>query len=396
MAKSKKTSKPTKPTEQKVKPGQYHVKDGMTLCETPLTVFKKALLARETAKRKSQDRKFRPPSIPPLVSGEQDVRIPDLIEKLSNPDAGLEAVEELVKFGEAAVPALCEVLHDEDTGVRIISAVALAHIGPAAKAAVPALWRTVREDQDIRVRCIAAVLLSKLDYAADELISPLCDGLTHDDVEYKRYCAWHLRTFEGRASEAVPKLSAFREDCSEDQGVRDAAAGTLPKIDQRYKPPATEAPEPQIQLKLHEPPDGFRANLERSIDRQRPPKAARPDPVAEADREVARQEWALAKRLQQAFRKKYAEILPNQLVGAVAEGNAVTRKHAIAILCPKCGKPSTLRVRGSSIEYRHGSNTDHGGAPTLSEVRFAPLAALDDDGKIVVKPPAELAMIPAS
>ena len=67
--------------------------------------------------------------------------IDDLVEKLKHKAGNVryDAIEELEKSGETALPALITSLKHEDRFTRIFAASALGKIGPLAKEAVPAL-----------------------------------------------------------------------------------------------------------------------------------------------------------------------------------------------------------------------------------------------------------------
>ncbi|MGE5230108.1 MAG: HEAT repeat domain-containing protein [Deltaproteobacteria bacterium] len=81
------------------------------------------------------------------------------------------AAYELAHMGPKAapaVPALIEALQDPAASVRYPVTIALREIGPAAKAAVPALTKVAEEDLNDEVSASALQALRKIDPAAAE------------------------------------------------------------------------------------------------------------------------------------------------------------------------------------------------------------------------------------
>ena len=94
--------------------------------------------------------------------------MPVLLTALRDPllvsvkEPALQALGAMGPAAKAAVPALTVALTDPDTFLRREAAAALANIGPAAKAASPALM-TALQDGDAVVRQLAAAALKKVD-----------------------------------------------------------------------------------------------------------------------------------------------------------------------------------------------------------------------------------------
>jgi HEAT repeat protein len=107
------------------------------------------------------------------------------------------AARALWEFGpeaKAAVPALTELLNDENWPVRWTAAEALGLVGPEAKTAVPALMEVLR-DEDAQVRWAAALALGQIGHEADAAIPALRELLKDKDS-----------TVRGRAREALDKI----------------------------------------------------------------------------------------------------------------------------------------------------------------------------------------------
>ena len=87
-----------------------------------------------------------------------------------------------------AVPALIKALKDKDFNVRRSAAAAVGKIGPAAKDAVPALIEALK-DKDIYVRIGAALLLSRIGPAAKDAVPALKAMSENDPVARVRKAA---------------------------------------------------------------------------------------------------------------------------------------------------------------------------------------------------------------
>ncbi len=74
----------------------------------------------------------------------------------------LEAIATLEKMGKEAVPALIQVLRDQDESVRKTAAGALGRLGPAAREASTPLQRLAKEDPSASVREKAAEAVAKI------------------------------------------------------------------------------------------------------------------------------------------------------------------------------------------------------------------------------------------
>ena len=104
--------------------------------------------------------------------------IPALIAALANDD--LPASHALGRIGPVAVPALIAALGDENAKVRANAAFALAYMGAPASGAVPALIIAL-EDNDHLVQMEAALALGMIGPAAAEAI-PALKAAARNDV----------------------------------------------------------------------------------------------------------------------------------------------------------------------------------------------------------------------
>ncbi len=121
------------------------------------------------------------------------------------------------------VPALVKTLGDADGAVRANAAASLANLGDKAKAALPALRTSVR-DEDVKVRMWSARALSWI--APDEAVPFLIELLTDDDVAARTSAVEGLggAAQEQRAA-AIAGLERALADAAEP--VRTAAANSL-------------------------------------------------------------------------------------------------------------------------------------------------------------------------
>ena len=115
--------------------------------------------------------------------------------------------------------------------VRAYAARALARIGPAGKAAVPALLERLRQDDEVAVRKLAGKTLGLMGAEAigallPETVVALTQGLKSKNTEFREYAARALGQLG--AKEAVPALQAATKDSSEE--VRAAAIEALQQV----------------------------------------------------------------------------------------------------------------------------------------------------------------------
>lgn len=142
-----------------------------------------------------------------------------------------EIVDELLvvssEFGEPAVPLLVESLNIER--VRPLAASRLGRIGPAAKAAVPALAVIAAEDTDVAARCEALMALGAIAPESPKTLKAAAAALG-DAEEDVRYAACYVLGRIGKpAAATVPDLK--KSLSGDDEFMALASAWALAHID---------------------------------------------------------------------------------------------------------------------------------------------------------------------
>ena len=146
--------------------------------------------------------------------------IPDLAKVLRDPDryVATDAGRILEKMGADAVPSVVEMLQDPDPRVRELAVRTLQQIGADAKAAVPALTQRLG-DGDPAVRQAAIFALREMGPAIKTAILALAQRVRDPDAYIAADAAHSL----GRIGpEAIPSLVPLLRDC--DPRVRERAA----------------------------------------------------------------------------------------------------------------------------------------------------------------------------
>jgi HEAT repeat protein len=115
-----------------------------------------------------------------------EAAVPALIEMLQGPDPVHRARAASTLYGmggrgKAAVPALAVLLADADPDIRIAAAMALENMGPDAAAAVPALIQALK-DKEGRVRQRVAITLGMIGPAARSAVPALAEAARWDPV----------------------------------------------------------------------------------------------------------------------------------------------------------------------------------------------------------------------
>lgn len=170
--------------------------------------------------------------------------IPILVESLrensSDSISSEAAFRSLRRFGvevKAAMPALIEMLKDEDASNRWCAVALLGQIGPDAKAALPLLRAAVNEE-DPNVRIQAALELSKIEGDKKTTLRILLGRLKDKDLaspmDFAPSPLEVLAEMGADAKEAIPALTALMK---ENENPRDKynVATTLLRIDRRDK-----------------------------------------------------------------------------------------------------------------------------------------------------------------
>ena len=136
------------------------------------------------------------------------------------------ATPETVKFP----PALMEMLTDDDLEVRRGATFALGKIGPAAKAALPAIRANFDSKAELRPVSIWAMVHIAPDdeKIADQAVPLLIAALKREESIVRFHAADTLGLIAPRARAAIPALEAVSED--PDLHVRKAVTEALKKI----------------------------------------------------------------------------------------------------------------------------------------------------------------------
>jgi len=178
-----------------------------------------------------------------------------------NATARRKAVEAIIQYGDAHVPALIEILEDKTAGPsRLSAARALGGIGAGAKAAVPALCKALGEtgwvdrdgaakalgdirqnlqqtipalvaalkDSDERVRGAAARALGRMQSGEGSVVSALAAVLEDEDSNVKAEAAEALQRIGPKAQAAIPALKKAAK--AEDFIVSQAASEALKRV----------------------------------------------------------------------------------------------------------------------------------------------------------------------
>ena len=179
------------------------------------------------------------------IGSEAKESVPILIDMLGDEEWRLHsaAAEALGKIGydEAAVPAFIKLLkdeRDEDGEARCNAADYLGMLGPKANAAIPALTELLtNENREIRV--VGALALWKISHDAKTIVPVLIELLKYEEVFFgndkgatvRWTAAMALAEIGPEAKAAVPALSNLLKD--KIKAVRDAAASAIKKIEKK-------------------------------------------------------------------------------------------------------------------------------------------------------------------
>lgn len=133
------------------------------------------------------------------------------------------AIDVLVKLGVETVPAMVRALADNNSLVRWNAASVLGRIGPAAKDAVPALVRVLKDPHTVvtvgakkghKVRELAAWALGKIGPEAKDAVPSLVQALGDDNSEVRKAVVGTLGAIGPAAKDTIPDLLRLfaRED----------------------------------------------------------------------------------------------------------------------------------------------------------------------------------------
>ena len=106
-----------------------------------------------------------------------------------------------------------DALRDPNPEVRQAAETCLAHMGPQAADAVPALTALL-QDEKAEVRAKAAFALYKIRVQSGSAVRPLCDGLKDSHPAVRLYCSMCLSGVGPQAYSAIPDLIEAVKDRS--------------------------------------------------------------------------------------------------------------------------------------------------------------------------------------
>ena len=170
------------------------------------------------------------------MGGQTEIALPTMIEAMAfdeSPAVRDAAEEALAKVGPAAIPALVQVLRDDDVELRLRAARALRRMGGIARSAKNDL-RTALHDADAGVRIEAAGALLQLTDDPGEYLPTLVECLTSRERGVRMQASQLLIDLGPPARPAASLLEDLLDH--ERPEVRRLAAETLKKM--KVAPPA--------------------------------------------------------------------------------------------------------------------------------------------------------------
>jgi hypothetical protein len=141
------------------------------------------------------------------------------------------ATRVLARVGPTGIPPLVAVLESPSHHMRravVLAAVRMEDPGPAAEKLVPGLIESLKDDGNIGVAPEAAMGIGKFKVLPRLSVPALARVLGVADPRLRCSAAWALGEFSADAAEAIPALTALRND--PDSNVRSAAESALLKI----------------------------------------------------------------------------------------------------------------------------------------------------------------------
>lgn len=131
--------------------------------------------------------------------------------------------------GRSATPALVELTHDSDPGLRVAAAMALTRLDPASTdAAVSVLADALGEKGDVAES--AAHTLGALGPQAKAAVPALVKALRHEDRDTRLLAAFSLGRIGPDAKDAIPILEQIAQDEQADKSLRENAQVSLKAI----------------------------------------------------------------------------------------------------------------------------------------------------------------------
>lgn len=147
----------------------------------------------------------------PREGAEFDIRFDDLIIRsetsLEEPQAA-EPNNQTSENSPRSVEQLIQDLSSSDGAVRYQASIALADIGPPARAAVPALTEAVR---DLKVCAGAALALGYIGVSNGDVTTVLLEALTHTNFKWDR-CQAAMALARLNVQSAIPNIEKLKDD----------------------------------------------------------------------------------------------------------------------------------------------------------------------------------------
>jgi HEAT repeat protein len=161
-----------------------------------------------------------PPALGEVVG---DVQVPKGVRE----DAA-RALALLMNRAAPAVPTLAKVLSDKDPDVRQGAAAALAAVGPAASAALPAMRSALETEKEKGIRAQIIFALGTVGKDDPKVVESLRNALKDDNAEIILATIRALAAIGPAAKETLPALKTFTTDGRTE--IREAAKDAIEKI----------------------------------------------------------------------------------------------------------------------------------------------------------------------
>lgn len=154
--------------------------------------------------------------------------IPALNELLGEEDIAYDVTQALAGIGSAAVLPLTHALTNENVHIQFSAVKALGSLRFNAEPAVPALLPLLKENDHL-LRYTTAIALGEIGKHPAEVLPALSEALGDTNASVRLAAAVALGAFEDRAQAAIPVLLKAMEDS--DSAVRRAAGAAMQRID---------------------------------------------------------------------------------------------------------------------------------------------------------------------
>jgi HEAT repeat protein len=153
--------------------------------------------------------------------------IPALTKLLDDPQTREAAVYALIGIGKEAALPVASMLTCNDPQLRENAAMALGSLRSSARAAVPALVKSLQTDND-EMGISVAIALAYIGQRPDLVVPALIQKLQTPNPTLRVFSLMALRTFGSQAKSAIPALETALED--QNEHVRSTAVFALQKI----------------------------------------------------------------------------------------------------------------------------------------------------------------------